>query len=329
MLTVNAKRRSPDPLKFDPSRTLGLRRSYAAEFVRRLEKLRGDIVRLLVLEDAFGLDQPVFNVRWKFATSEQQIRAFQTWLEGQIKKQLLTTDEVDRVWTQRYINAAYKQGIVRGDTQTAKLRRKQFGSFLRDTAKQQRKVKLLVRRSLNEVEGLTNRLKLNAARIVADGLANGKTKRQIAKELSDQLGIEKKRARTIARTEVVRAQAEGQLDAFEEGGVTHVGALVEWVTRAGRGASEGEMEAAGVCPKCRAMNGVILSLNEARGLIPRHPNCYCAWFPALDTPDPDEKRTKRQIERAVVRSSRNDKSSGWVGTQKTFKSKTRKAGKRR
>jgi predicted double-glycine peptidase len=73
-----------------------------------------------------------------------------------------------------------------------------------------------------------------------------------------------------ARWTVVSAQAEGQLDAFEKLGVNRVRAVVEWTAQAG------------ACEECSALDGAELTVAEARGLLPVHPNCRCAWAPATN-----------------------------------------------
>jgi GNAT superfamily N-acetyltransferase len=69
----------------------------------------------------------------------------------------------------------------------------------------------------------------------------------------------------------IRAHAEGQLTALEAAGVEQVSAAAEYDTT-----GDGK-----VCPKCRPLDGVVLTVPEARGMIPRHPRCRCAWKPAV------------------------------------------------
>jgi SPP1 gp7 family putative phage head morphogenesis protein len=88
------------------------------------------------------------------------------------------------------------------------------------------------------------------------------------------------RARMIARTEIIRAHAEGQLDALEKLGVDKVGVMVEWSTA-------GDDR---VCSLCMSLEGVVLKIKEARGLIPRHISCRCAFSPANVGEGPDATR---------------------------------------
>jgi hypothetical protein len=97
----------------------------------------------------------------------------------------------------------------------------------------------------------------------------------------------------IARTEVIRAHAEGQLDALEELGVEELGVEVEWTVT----------EDSRLCPLCAALKGVVLTLDEAKGLLPRHPNCRCAFIPANVGEDEEgQLRSKSAIEKAIDKS---------------------------
>ena len=86
----------------------------------------------------------------------------------------------------------------------------------------------------------------------------------------DKVGMN--RSKVIAATETVAAYADGALDLAEELGVKNVEAEVEFTTA-------GDKK---VCPLCRPLEGRIYTLEEARGVIPVHPNCRCRWRPVMD-----------------------------------------------
>jgi len=128
----------------------------------------------------------------------------------------------------------------------------------------------------------------------------------------------------------IRAHAEGQLDGLERYGLDEIGVMSEWTT-SGLGISgKGNPSP---CDLCAPLDGLVLTVKEARGLIPRHPNCKCTFKPAnVGEPligrekrfyDPKTKkvitrkqkqiRTKDQIERALKKSKSARKGSQWVG----------------
>lgn len=95
----------------------------------------------------------------------------------------------------------------------------------------------------------------------------------------------------------IRAHAEGQLDSFKTLGVEEVGVAVEWAT-----ANDDK-----VCPKCQSLEGIVLKIDEARGLLPRHPNCRCAFLPAnVGEVSDAQTRTQAGVEEALEESGIDD-----------------------
>jgi hypothetical protein len=74
----------------------------------------------------------------------------------------------------------------------------------------------------------------------------------------------------IARTEANRAFNEGNLDALDQAGISNVQFLLS----------------SDACEECRAVSesiqgeklGKSMSIDDARELIPVHPNCRCTWI---------------------------------------------------
>jgi len=110
------------------------------------------------------------------------------------------------------------------------------------------------------------------ARALADGLGAGLGPQDIAWIITDRvdrIGIV--RARMMARTEIIHVHAESTLNRYQEFAVPGVSAEAELST-----SGDGD-----VCDKCRGLEGNIYTIQEARGMIPVHPNCRCAWKPAV------------------------------------------------
>lgn len=161
-------------------------------------------------------------------------------------------------------------------------------SFAQPVAKE--KVKLLASRSFDELENVTEDMSNKMSRVLTDGLVQGKSPYEVAADMVEEVDISRARAEVVARTELIRSHAEGQLTALEQLGVAEVGVAVEWST-AGDGL---------VCPLCSALEGVVLKIDEARGLLPRHPNCRCAFLPSgVGEDDEDQKDTKEEIDEAL------------------------------
>ena len=120
----------------------------------------------------------------------------------------------------------------------------------------------LFERNFTELKGLTSSMATKLQRSLADGLLAGDNPRKIARDLSEQIGISKKRGLLIARSETIRTNAEAQLNTFDRFGIAEVTVDAEYVTA-------GDSR---VCPICAPFEGRILKIEEARGIIPQHPS---------------------------------------------------------
>lgn len=303
----------PTPLQLDPTRTTGLQRRFIAEMERRLNRLKREIVQLVVVEDAFGLkaapQQFTRNTRWKFRTDADKVTAFQEWFQERVNAGVLSVDVSGDPWTAEYVHSAYRQGVIRAfidarpelRTATSDFFSGSQAQFLRDAFNQPQavsKLQLISTRAYDELRGVTQTMAKDMSRVLADGLSAGRSPRDIARTLAREVDVGRVRARRIARTEIVHAHAEGQLDGLEKLGVEEVGVLVEWSTA-------GDNR---VCPQRSSMQGVVLAIKKARGLIPRHPNCRCAWIPAgVHESGKGQKKTPAAARAAIKRSVKAEK----------------------
>jgi SPP1 gp7 family putative phage head morphogenesis protein len=238
--------------------------------------------------------------RWRFDTNPEKLRQFKEWLRAQFNATLRGKSD-EELWA-AYIEAGFRKGAGRAFDDTNRRTRWQRRDFYEGTRSQflrtafgqpesVDKVKLLASRSFDDLENVTADMATKMTRALTDGLVQGKGPREIARDLNAQTDMGQERALTIARTEIIRAHAEGQLTALEDLGVEEVGVTVEWMIT--------DDEA--LCPKCAAMQGVILKLSEAHGLIPAHPNCRCAFAPYVGIGGDKVKDTKSSIDKAITR----------------------------
>ncbi|MDB4786195.1 minor capsid protein [bacterium] len=320
MITINAHRPGhkrtrvvpSNPLKADPTRTATLRRMFQTAMRNRFYRLKGKILRLIVDEDVFGLKpknrSPAQNTRFAARTDPEKVVAFRKWLQKQIDADIIPPElpkDTEKLFWNDFVEKGYRKGAGRAfdDVKVPAIQQNldffngTKEEFLRQSfAKPQsiNKIKLLVGRVYTDLKGVTDVMASQLSRELAEGFAAGQNPRQIAKNINnriDKIGIT--RARTIARTEVIRSHAEGQLDTLEDLGVKEVGVAVEWSTA-------GDDR---VCPQCQPMEGVVLKMKEARGTIPLHPNCRCAYIPANVGEDKKgQKRSKTAIEKAQRKS---------------------------
>ena len=300
--TVNvAKQRLPNPTRMDPTRTATLRRKAEQAMAGRIRRLQAKVRYLLLVEDVFGMlrrnqlivttvenTELVGNVAWRFHTDAEKVKQFQQWFASQVEMDLLDRG-VEDAYYQKFAEAGYKKGAGRAFSDVRKsalydqegLRDFYAGSkaeFLRSAFANPvaiDKIKQLTGRIFTELKSVDSAMAASMTRTLADGMARGSGIREITREMTKSIDtIGRVRAQRIARTEIVRAHAEGQLDAMEKLGVQKLGVMVEW-------------SAAGddrVCPACQELDGVVITLKEARGILPRHPNCLVGNM-RICTPD--------------------------------------------
>jgi proteasome lid subunit RPN8/RPN11 len=277
------------------------------------------------------------NTRFSFMSSPQKVEQFRLWLAA--KTGATTLAKISRFaedhWWKQYVEEGYAKGAGRAFEDVNKAgalkewakgqqapldfyegTKRDFlrSAFARPVAVE--KVKLLAGRSYTDIQGVTEQMATKVTRALTDGLVQGWSPREVAKEMDGYLDAYENQALAVARTETVRAHAEGQLDALEELGVDEVGVMVEWSTS---GMGETGLGNPSPCEECAEMEGVVLTIEEMRGMIPRHPNCMCSIIPANVGEDQEGQiRGQSSIERAILRSVEREgqtpESSSWLGS---------------
>lgn len=250
-------------------------------------------------------NQLTTNQRWRFLEVDDKVARFQEWLRNRMQLLILgrvgVRDEEGR-WTDQYVDTAYFKGADQAEE--ALLERSVIEEELgpqvpiRELVQQPvdlHKVELLKARAFEQLRGVTQTMSIQMGNALSDGLVRGDSPRDIARQLNKEVdGLLKKRARTIARTEVIRAHAEGSLDRMEQMGVEEVEADVEWKATV---RPDGTFDSR-VCPLCRELHGMKIKLEKAHGLLPRHPNCRCAWIPIVFE-NPKLTDTRKRIEQSI------------------------------
>ena len=357
--------RSPNPLRADPTRTKSIRDRFERDLRVRFRIFSRELFETVVTQDVFGLGrgernfekvfgatptatllrplEPVENVgrrEWAFLTDEAKLLEFEKWVAAETG--FIIVPEGDRFWEQ-YTEEGYRKGAGRAFTDSNRAavaassgvraqgfaagNRQGFLTTMLGAPETVEKTKLLASRTFADLKGVTDTMRTQIGRVLTDGLVQGQNPRTIATEMSRRVGIARGRAEVIARTEIVRAHAEGQLDALERMGVTEIGVAVEWDTA-------GDTR---VCPRCEAMSGAVFKVSESHGLIPRHPQCRCAFIPA-NVGEPTQGQVRSQlaieskIDKSILKESTKRRSlkeakarSVWPGKNKSISKKRPKS----
>lgn len=304
-----------NPLKpIDPTRTSTLRNKFAQSLRGEFYTVGTEIERWFNNPanwvDTTDPDDVLGNAateddQWSFQPKEKVLDKFKRWLS-----QLLLAKGIEVIAT-GFIERAYEGGVQRAEervlpgvesipaaTRTAF----RAGTFVERLA-------ILKTKAVENIKSLKDKLLNQVVDKVAEGMIQGQSPRQIGREINKQWRhVSKVTATRIARTEVIRAHNEGQLDRMQQLGVKKIGVDVEWSATKH---SDGSFEKR-VCPKCRAMDGLVMPIERAHGLLPRHPNCRCAFVPVLD--DKPQRKKIRAAVRASVQAGKS-KSKQQDGTE--------------
>lgn len=277
----------------DPTRTTMLRTRFVRQMNRRFGELKRDIRTSIMGNDCFGIQPGVLRIlspvpakAYEFKRTSEKVRLFMEWLEEQERLGILEIimrpgvhPGIETAWTDVFIDSAYSQGMRRG---RAELRHKGYvvptfesvpggvGAVMSQPYHADR-IGAIYTRTYEDLKSVTQVMNAQVRRQIADGLttglarglAEGKNPQVIARELVkdvanrvDKIGIT--RARTIARTEVIRAHHVATIAEYEQAGVE----MADWATGG---------NPCGLCIDLR--NDGPYSLKEIEGMIPAHPNC--------------------------------------------------------
>lgn len=288
--------------RVDPTNTGKIRRRWENDLVRRFRRVRAMIREALVKLDVLGfrektIERVVFSTlfarayaptsrlrdaapapkAFAFETSANKVNAFMEWLYEQERAEILEVSQgtpqstaAASAWQNVYVDSAYQSGL-RSAQKALKFEPSSIAGAINQPIHADR-VGIIYTRAYRDLEGITDAMDQSISRVLANGMAQGKGVLEITADLEkavDSIGI--LRARTLARTEVIATHAEASLNLYEEAGVYDVEADVEFATA----------QDDAVCPQCQELSGERYSVEDARGVIPVHPNCRCAWLPVI------------------------------------------------
>jgi SPP1 gp7 family putative phage head morphogenesis protein len=292
----------------DPTRTTALRARFIRDMMGRFRDLMKAVREALVVKDVFGMgtaDRPLHIVmrqvterEFAYPKSADKVKGFMKWLAEQEQEYILSHGKrgldvvrqggpagIEAAWTDVYIRSAYQQGIARARTEMAARGYKKVQPVMQspggpaaafNTPFHADRVGLIYQRTYTDLKGITQAMDRHISRTLAQGMAEGRNPLQIARSITadiKKIGIT--RARTLARTEVIRAHSEATIQEYKQAEVLGLKLEAEWTT-----AGDGN-----VCPKCEEMEGETFTLAEAEGKLPLHPNCRCIFLPVDLTED--------------------------------------------
>lgn len=264
----------------DPTRTTTLRARFEADATRRFKRIRQAIIEKVARENAFGLQTN--RAQFEFTRTDDKVDAFMTWLHEQEVANGLTVrpgatvrSSASNAWTATYVESAYQRGLQSAASKLRGAGASVSGRWVEAAFRRPihaDRLGIAYTRTFSELKGITDAMDQQISRVLAEALGGGTMPKpaelaQIINGRVDKVGIT--RARTLARTEVINAHSEASLNAYQEAGLSGVQVEAEWLT------------AAGACPLCVELSEKTYTLEQARGKIPAHPNCRCAFAPLV------------------------------------------------
>lgn len=285
-----------DANKSDPTGTKGVRMEFEKKLISKFKRIKALINQAIVQNDVLGLKKNILGdsarsiitdaaapppKAFAFSRSAEKVDQFMAWLRAAEDEEILqimpganVASSARNAWTNTYIDTAYQKGIRDAGAKLKKGGASVADSWVRNAFNRPihaDRLGLAYTRTFTDLNGITQAMDQQISRILAQGIGEGRGPIDIARDLAervDKIGIA--RAKVLARTEVVDAHAQATLNAFEEAGIEGVEVEAEVIN------------GSDPCPICEDLAaGGPYTISEARGLIPAHPQCVCAWNPKV------------------------------------------------
>lgn len=203
----------------DPAGTDKSERRAMADFDRRLRQV--DRLYRDALESVPYSIVTVNAQQYKFELSPEILAVMTAEIDRAVDRILLEGGAEQLWFTVGYVVPSYQAGTAAAwrnlgaQAERYKLGRPELASVLQSGPYRQR-IQYLAARQFENMAGLTAETKASMARILTDGFAQGLNPRAVAKQLTEQAGIEARRGHRIARTEIGNAQRQARLDEAQQ-----------------------------------------------------------------------------------------------------------------
>lgn len=236
---------------------------YAQNLRGALERIRAAARAGIVDKDVFGLENEALVSppdSFDFELDADKEEAFREWFEQQVERDILVEHGAENV----YIRNAYLRALEETDTdlrQAGVADPDDITEAVVHVGVHRDQVQELFTRNFRALEGMTDATAAQLSRELSDGLAGGENPLEIARRIDDRIEkVGKKRATTIARTEVMNSHVRAATTRYEQFGVELVEPLLD----------------PGACEICVGLKqDAPFEVAEARSKYPAHPQCRC------------------------------------------------------
>jgi SPP1 gp7 family putative phage head morphogenesis protein len=216
-----AKKPSPPILPRNQEDPLGvdrLERGAMREFRVRVRRITKATIRLL---DRVPVE-PAVNRRYTFQLDRFLLDSLMSSLDLEVQQILIGNDPNGGTWLfDAYVEIAYQRGTAQEFASLAQQSpayrggQQDLASILRSDP-YQRRIALIRSRVYEEMRLLEDNVRADMGRILTEGMGRGLNPIEIARNLTQQTGINERRANRIARTEITTALRRARMDEADD-----------------------------------------------------------------------------------------------------------------
>lgn len=301
-MSTHSHNTTPQTNRSGRANVFNVEERFLREVRQRFRELRGLIRRTVGYEnDALQLRDdgesrtPLGNAEereaFDFPSREGITTAFLKWLRGALRDGVLEPLDREDVadgkhWTAKYLRQAYIQGANQATGllfQQGVSAENPDAEALLNRPIHAKSLKDLYQRTYANLESITDDMAPAVRETLTEGYAQGWNPRKMADELTNEVrDIQRSRAETLARSEIMNAHSSATLDTYRREGVDAV-SHTEW----------SDSNDTRVCAFCRRLDNVELGLDEvATGAVewrgqtyrlqpPSHCNGRCVLLPSI------------------------------------------------
>ena len=203
----------------DPQGTAPAERRAMADFDRRMRQ-----VDRLYRDALASVPYSVVTVnaqQYQFELNPEVLAVMVAEIDRAVDRILLEGGAEQLWFTVGYVVPSYQAGTAAAwrnlgaQSEKYRLGRPELASVLQSQPYRDR-IAYLAARQFENMQGLTAETKASMGRILTDGFAQGLNPRAVAKQLTEQAGIEARRGHRIARTEIGNALRQARLDEAQQ-----------------------------------------------------------------------------------------------------------------
>lgn len=161
------------------------------------------------------------GTRYEFRLDPFLLSALLNEAAAVVDRELLEGGEQNVWFAEAYVGVAYQRGTAQAFANLSHqspsyLAGRESLVRLMGSDPYRRRMALVRAREFEEMKGLAGQVKANMSRVLTDGIGRGLNPREIARNLTEQTGIETRRANRIARTEIPTALRRARMDEADE-----------------------------------------------------------------------------------------------------------------